>query len=99
MPQAEPGEGAGAWLHKEGWGEFGVAHSPFSLVKQNSQEQAPKGGQSVRQRPPAGARGLALTVPHAAVGLDYMNLATSNLHYRHQPTSLKGSSRVRQERA
>lgn len=56
VPQAEPGEGARIWLPKEVWGESGVAHSPFYLVKQNSQRKnAPKGGQSVRERPPVGA--------------------------------------------
>lgn len=87
VPQAEPGEGAGIWLPKEVWGELGVAHSPFYLVKQNSQKNAPKGGQSVRERPPVGAGTWVWPSPRpqAAVGLDCMDLATSNSYYRHQP--------------
>lgn len=79
---------AGIWLPKEVWGELGVAHSPFYLVKQNSQRKnVPKGGQSVRERPPVGARTWVWPspCPQAAVGLDCMDLVISNSYYRHQP--------------
>lgn len=58
-------------VHKEGWGEFSMAHSP-SISLGKTEEETPKGAQSVRGSTQVGAgsgSGPNRAPPHAAVGL------------------------------